>query len=502
MADSNTTTYSFTLPEVGASADSWGTKLNANWDKVDDLLDGSIAVNGITVTGGSIDGTPVGATTPSTGEFTTLSADGLTVDGTATTGINGSNYTYSGTNYEVHALVGTSGGGVRLGQDSVTRDSFIGTTGANHLDIVTYNGSAWGKRAKFHNNGDVSFFEDTGTTAKMVWDASAEGLGIGTSSPLQALHVNSGTGNSSAIFESTDSTSQIWLKDSASSSTYQTGIGCFGDNLLFNNGGERARIDSSGNLLVGKTSTNFNTDGFQAFNGGFVHATATQGTANSGTVVTVNRKSTDGSIVDLKKNGSTVGSIGTYDGRPYLASTTVGIRVSNALFPSNTSGVITDGTMNVGGTAGRFKDLYLSGGVYLGGTGSANKLDSYEEGTWTPALSGYSGVTHSLQSGVYTKVGRLVTLHFQLSISDVGTYVSNSRIVGLPFYATGYYDTPGVGSQPTIMTAVNTTRDEHYMAVYNGGNSVFVYSKTGSALNGNNYQAGTISGTISYLTNS
>ena len=35
-------------------------------------------------------------------------------------------------------------------------------------------------------------------------------------------------------------------------------------------------------------------------------------------------------------------------------------------------------------TTFRFKDLYLSGGVYLGGTGSANQLDDYEEGTWTP----------------------------------------------------------------------------------------------------------------------
>ena len=78
--------------------------------------------------------------------------------------------------------------------------------------------------------------------------------GIGTNSPLQALHVNSGTSNSAAIFESTDSTSQIWLKDSASSSTYQTGIACLGNNLLFNNGGERLRINSAGNLLVGTTT--------------------------------------------------------------------------------------------------------------------------------------------------------------------------------------------------------------------------------------------------------
>ena len=45
MADGATTTYSFTLPEVGASEDSWGTKLNANWSLADDLLDGTTAIS-------------------------------------------------------------------------------------------------------------------------------------------------------------------------------------------------------------------------------------------------------------------------------------------------------------------------------------------------------------------------------------------------------------------------------------------------------------------------
>ena len=42
---------------------------------------------------------------------------------------------------------------------------------------------------RFVENGDVSFYEDTGTTAKFFWDASAERLGIGTSSPSEALDV-------------------------------------------------------------------------------------------------------------------------------------------------------------------------------------------------------------------------------------------------------------------------------------------------------------------------
>tara|TARA_R110002020_G_scaffold118072_1_gene269986 strand:+ start:3577 stop:4329 length:753 start_codon:yes stop_codon:yes gene_type:complete len=69
-------------------------------------------------------------------------------------------------------------------------------------------------------------------------------------------------------------------------------------------------------------------------------------------------------------------------------------------------------------------------GLAIGGTGSANTLDDYEEGTWSPA----SGtITLSSSAGKYTKIGNLVSISWLIEFPS-NSDASNSAIVGgLPF---------------------------------------------------------------------
>jgi len=72
---------------------------------------------------------------------------------------------------------------------NISRDN-VSTGG---LQIQSKDAAADVTRAFFGINGDISFYEDTGTTPKFFWDASAEALGIGTS-PSAKLSVNDANG--------------------------------------------------------------------------------------------------------------------------------------------------------------------------------------------------------------------------------------------------------------------------------------------------------------------
>jgi len=209
------------------------------------------------------------------------------------------------------------------------------------------------------------------------------------------------------------------------------------------------RIDSSGNVLVGTTSVNpglGNTNEGHSLNasGAAIHS------ADGNNALRVNRNTSDGTVITIAKDGSTVGSIGTEGGAADFTITSN--RTYLDLFTNGNAAGLTyrddatarqfrpwgskDALIDLGGNGQRFKDLYLSGGVYVGGTGSANYLDDYEEGTWTGVftdgtnnatmLSGYS-------TGTYTKVGNMVTVTGYFYASSLGSVSGDMSISGLPF---------------------------------------------------------------------
>jgi hypothetical protein len=154
--------------------------------------------------------------------------------------------------------------------------------------------------------------------------------------------------------------------------------------------------------------------------------------------------------IDASENVALAGSVSIAGGVGKLSSPSAndlaiygtesghnGIRFHDVgLLPTNNAGEIIDNDCDLGISSHRFKDLYLSGSVYLGDTAAANALDDYEEGTWTPGISfsdGVVGITYTTQVGRYTKVGDMVTASCYFKLSSKGTSTGNAAITGLPF---------------------------------------------------------------------
>jgi len=101
-------------------------------------------------------------------------------------------------------------------------------------------------------------------------------------------------------------------------------------------------------------------------------------------------------------------------------------------------------------------------GLGIGGTGAANTLDDYEEGTWTPAFYTYSGVTTSsitITLATYTKIGNICHIHANITATLSSLPGQTVTITGLPFAASGtdQYGIIAVGGH-TVNTGANTPK--------------------------------------------
>jgi hypothetical protein len=366
-------------------------------------------------------------------------------------------------------------GNVGIGTSSPSNDLQVGdATDATEIINIASTGNGYLTFGDAADN-DIGFLQynhtsnfmafATNTAEAMRIDASGN-VGIGeTSIGSNALEIRR-SGASGIVLKETG-VAQFYVEQDTDAKIRITNS----KNLIFSGGTdgttERMRIDASGNLLVGKTSTGAATAGIELNGANDLLRIARDG----GVLQELNRIGTggteNGDLIEFRVNNAAVGSIGIESSGFYIdgEASHSGLSFGGNSVVARDNGTRVDDTVDLGSDVYRFKDLYLSGGAYLGGTAAANKLDDYEEGTFSGTVDG------TTYSGEYTKVGNLVTISCYYDCSAA----TNNRIAIVPFACSGVVSTQNSGAG--ITASSSATHPEGTSAcVFGTTANVYAYS--------------------------
>jgi trimeric autotransporter adhesin len=346
-------------------------------------------------------------------------------------------------------------------------------------------------------------------------------VGIGTSSPSAKLHVSNGTTTnaiaSNAVAGFTSSANSVLsfnVPDANAAglffgyggNAYWAGIeksGSTGLRLVSGgivqfdtNGSERARIDSSGNFLLGNSANN-GVIGLRSTGTLYIGG----GNSNTSEII-LQTGSSERARID--SNGYF--GIGTSSPTATLeVSGAVG--VATAIFKVGTNGNggivwrnaanASVGYIQVNSDNVQYASTNDGSGAYLQKSGitfpatqsassNANTLDDYEEGSWTPSLTftgGSTGMTYSVRTGSYTKIGRMVYFNCRVTLTNKGSSTGYAQIQGLPFavssdtstnYSGAYlcYGNGLSGWNVTLQITLDQGQSYLFLRFNNGSNNV------------------------------
>jgi len=215
-------------------------------------------------------------------------------------------------------------------------------------------------------------------------------VGINTTSPSSKLDVQSQTNNEDAVnFSRTTSTDTFGIRGDNSGVVEWRAGGSYGGGGVRMAGGsatsdgnrggvsfhagtgsggfqsERVRIDSAGNLLVGTTTTNSDVAGHVMY-GGALAGVSTQSAATR--PLYINRLSSDGDIIELSKDGTTVGSISCGNSGTYLyigaSASVTGLGFGGTyVFPTNGGSAGSNNTNKLGSPSFRWNEIFCTNGT-------------------------------------------------------------------------------------------------------------------------------------------
>jgi hypothetical protein len=275
------------------------------------------------------------------------------------------------------------------------------------------------QRLRAANNGDISFYEDTGTTPKFFWDASAKSLGIGTSSPTAALDVRrvDADGKIAEFHQSTGY--GFTLSSSQAVASIESG---FLQDFVFKTGStatERMRIDSSGNVGIGD-GTLSHTSMLHIYKSLGTADLALQSAGSSGRKYILQSK-TDGSLAFYDNNAST-------ERMRIDSSGNVGIGTDSPVNNSNRA------TLGLQGVWGGQLDIMVGSTVH-----AQFGTDNFSTGL-SARIQSQDGIvfkTNGNNESMRIKSDGHVQINGQLHFTDTGSLIARPTTNALSFNTNG-----------------------------------------------------------------